>query len=369
MIFGIVKERFEDEMRVGLTPTGVYSLTSKGYQVYVESGAGAGANYSNEDYKKVGATVGYRADEIFGRADMLLKIKPPTLQEYDLVRDGQVIAAWFHLAVSPLDLTKILLHKKVSAISYERIRTDDGSMPILRHTSEICGKMLPQIAARYLESTKGGKGILLSGNPGIPAATVVILGAGVVGFNAAWAFFSLGCKVTVLDRDIDRLERLEKFFYGKINTMIATQYNLEKVMKFADVFVGAVLHPGHVTPHLISRDMVKMMSPKSLIIDVSIDQGGCFETSRPTTLHDPVYVEEGVVHYCVPTMTSAVARTASAALTNAFLPYLEEIAARGLEKACEEMPALGRGLTIRGGHILDEAVLEVYESRLRSQKA
>jgi len=365
MEFGVPKEVRDLEMRAGLTPAGALALVRAGHTVYVERGTGEGAGFDDKDYCRAGAQIVYSAAEAYGRADVVAKVTRPTAEEHQLFRSGQVILSFLHLPVASPDLLEALVEREVTAIAYEMIEEDDGLRPVLLPLSEVAGRMTPIIAGQLLMSTypqagsmggspsadKGGRGILLSGIPGVPPAAIVILGGGVLGSNAAGSFMGLGAQVTVLDADVSRLRRLDDIFGGRITTMISNEYNLYRAVKFADVLLGCVLVPGRRSPVLVSRDMVRRMRPGSLIIDFSIDQGGCVETSRPTTLRDQTFVEEGVVHHCVPNMTATVARTASYALTNSALPYLLALGAHGVPNVFEREPALVRGVNLFQGKL------------------
>lgn len=348
MNIGIPKERRPFEFRVGLSPAGVQILTQKGHQVYVEHEAGVGAGFSNLEYEKAGARIAYSADEVFGRADFLLKVSRPTKEELEWLRPGTTIAGFLHFASAQRNKIDLLLEKGITSIAYEQIQLADGSLPVLRPFSEIGGAMTPTIAARFLQCNRGGKGILLGGVPGVPPAEVVILGSGVVATYAANAFLGLGAHVTVLGIDLASLQRLHDRFHG-ISTMISSERNIEKVTSYADVLVGAVLVTGQRSPILVSRKMVQNMKPRSVIVDLSIDLGGCIETSRPTTHELPVYVDEGVTHYCVPNMPSVVARTATHAFVNAAMPYISSIADLGASAAAEADSALAMAINTRDG--------------------
>ncbi len=345
MEFGVPKEVRDLELRVGLTPAGVLGLVRAKHSVYVERDAGAGAGFSDEDYRQAGAQIIYSAAEAYGRADMVVKVTRPTAEEHSLFRTGQTISCFLHLSVASPDLVEALVEREVTAVAYETIQEEDGLLPVLLPLSEVAGRLTPIIAGQLLMSThsqrrpmgrlsageSGGRGILLSGIPGVPPAAIVILGGGVLGSSAARAFLGLGAQVTVLDADVKRLRHLDDIFGGRITTMLSNEYNLNRVVEFADVLVGCVLVPGRRAPVLISRDMVRRMRHGSVIIDFAIDQGGCVQTSRPTTLRDQTFVDEGVIHHCVPNMTATVARTASHALTNAVLPYLQSVGAYGCQ--------------------------------------
>lgn len=358
MNYGVPKEVRDLENRVGLTPAGVHALVGFGHTVYVQGGAGDGAGFSDEDFRAVGAQIVYSAEEAYGRADVVAKVTRLTAPEYALLRDGQTILSFTHLAVASRDLVEALQEHSITAIAYEMIQADDGSLPVLLTSSEVAGRLAPVIAGEFLASTRGGRGILLSGVPGVPPAAVVILGAGALGTSAARAFLGIGAQVTVLDRDPLRLQRIDEMFSGRATTLFSTAFNLRRVLEFADVLVGAVLVAGQRAPVLVTREIVKRMRTRALIIDFSIDQGGCIETSRLTTHRNPTYIEEGVIHYCVPTILSLVARTASHALLNASLPYLHEIGLRGVDAAIAQNPALARGVNVWRGKIVNAQIAE-----------
>lgn len=346
--FGVPREVRDLEKRVGLTPAGVLALVQAGHRVYVQSEAGDGAGFADEAYERVGGQIVYSAEEVYGRSDIITKVARPTAAEYPFFRPQQALFAFLHLPVASSDLRETLWKKEITAVAYEMISDDSGDHPILRPASEIAGRMTPIIAGRLLGSdlqVEGGQGlgILLSGVPGVPAATVVILGGGVLGQNAARACLGLGAEVTVLDNDMAKLRQLDMLFNGRINTMFATAYNLERAACFADVLVGAVLVPGQRAPVLIEREIVHQMRLGAVVIDFSIDEGGCIATSRPTTLRDPAFVAEGVIHCCIPNVTSAYARTTSYALTNAALPYLLAVGERGVEAALQQDVGLKNG--------------------------
>jgi alanine dehydrogenase len=325
--------------------------------VYVEHDAGVGGGFRDDEYEKAGARLVYSGEEAYGRADLLLKIARPLKEELDWLRPGCTMMGLLHLASARKDKLDLLLEKNVTSIAYEQIRLPDGSHPVLRAFSQMCGSMTAQIAARFLQNNWGGKGILLGGVPGVPPAEVAILGAGTVGTYAAQAFRGLGSHVIVLDSSLAALQILSDRFPG-IPTMIATKRNIERVVSFVDVLVGAVLTPGERTPQLVSREMVCSMKPRSVIIDIDIDEGGCVETARPTIHDNPVYVEEGVLHYCVPNMPGAVARTSTLALTQATLPYVMKLAELGWRRALSDDAGLRNGLQVAGGGITYRALAE-----------
>lgn len=346
----IPKERRPFEYRVGLSPAGVEILMQQGNQVYVEHDAGVGGGFSDTEYEKSGARIVYSGEEVYGRADLLLKIARPLKDELDWLRPGCTMMGFLHLASAHKDKLDILLDKKVTAIAYEQIRLADGTHPVLRVFSQMCGAMTAQIAARYLQNNWGGKGILLGGVPGVPPAEVAILGAGTVGTFAAQAFRGLGAHVIVLDRDLAPLQSLSDRFPG-IPTMLATKRNIERVASFADVLVGAVLVTGERTPALVTRETVRSMKPRSVIIDIDIDGGGCVETARPTIHDNPAYVEEGVIHYCVPNITGVVGRTATHAFVNSAMPFIMEVVQKGVERAIGENPAIESAVNTRAGNM------------------
>lgn len=348
MNIGVPREA-EFENRVGMTPAGAGILVAEGHRVFVESKAGVNAGFSDEDYLHAGTQVVYSPEEAWGRADLVAKVRAPVARELPYLHEEQILTGFLHLAVAPRSLIDVLLHRRITAIAYETIQERDGRLPVVIPMSEIAGRMIPVVAGGLLNNAMGGRGILLSGLPGIPSAEIVIVGAGVVGYNAAKTFLGLGAQVTLLDNNPDRLRDMDDRLRGRANTMLANTANLRKVCRFADVLVGCVLVPGARAPRLISRDMVQSMKRGAVLMDVSIDQGGCVEGTRPTTLRDPVYMEDGVVHYCVPNMSAAVARTATYAMSNATMPYLAMLAREGLVPAVREHPALARGvMTARG---------------------
>ncbi len=362
MDIGIPRERRESEYRVGLTPIGVQLLTAEGHTCYVERGAGLGAGFSDRDYEQAGARIVYQPQEAYGRADLVLKVARPTEEESDWLREGQTLMGLLHLAAARRSRVDALLEREVTAIGYEMIQTDDGALPVLMPLSQVAGRMMVQVAASLLQNDRGGKGILLGGVPGVPPAEVVIIGAGTLGAEAARAFCGIGAKVYVLDRDLHRLQVVDSLLHGAVITMVAHEFNVRKVARFADVLIGAVLVPGQRAPVVVTRDMVRTMKPRSTIIDVSIDQGGCVETSRPTTHKSPTFIEEGVIHFCVPNLPAVVARTATHAFNNAAWPYIQAVTKLGVEAALESQPALARGVNTRAGKIVNPA-LSVGEVR------
>ena len=356
MNIGIPKERRPFELRVGLSPAGVEILTQQGHQVYVEHEAGVGAGFDDREFETAGARIVYSPEEVFVRGDMLLKVARPTKEEIGWLRPGTTILGLLHLASSREDKVEMLLEKKIASIAYEQIETANGELPVLRPFSQIGGKMAASIAARLLQNNWGGKGILPGGIPGVPPAEVVIIGGGVVGMYATEAFIGLGAHVTVIDKSVDVLQQVYNRF-NCVTTMVSTKRNLEKATSYADVVIGAVLVTGERTPILITREMMRAMKPRSVFIDVSIDQGGCAETSRPTMHDQPTYVEEGVIHYCVPNMPGVVARTATHAFVNAAMPYLTEIANKGVADAILDNEAIGKAVNTYNGGLVHLSLL------------
>ena len=359
----IPKERRDSEYRVGLTPAGVQLLTQSGHHCFVEHEAGIGSGFSDYHYQQAGGSIVYSGEEIYGRADLILKVARPTDEEFKWMREGQTIMGFLHLASGKAEKTKILIEKNITAIGYEIIQDDNGTLPVLIPMSQLGGHMVPQIAAKILQNNYGGKGILLGGVPGVPPAEVIILGGGTSGRAAARTFIGMGASVYVLDRNLEKLRDLDREFQGRIITMVSHSFNIEKVCRFADVLVGAVLVPGERTPILVSREMVKSMRSRSIIIDISIDQGGCVETSRPTTHSNPTYIEEGVIHYCVPNMSGVIGRTATHVLNNAAWNFIKEVAEVGIETALEQNRALARGVYTYHGEIKSTCLANSLEGR------
>ncbi len=351
MIIGVPKERRTFEYRVGLTPAFAQMLTQAGHTVYVEHEAGLGAGFSDQDYLSSGAKIVYSAMEVFGRADLLLKVSRPLLEEIHWLRPGVTIAGLLHMASARQDKIQSLINQNITAIAYEHIQLNDGSLPVLKPLSQIGGRLAAQIGARLLQNNSGGKGILLGGIAGVPPAEVAVIGAGTVGTCAAIGFLRMGAHVTVLDTNLAALQRIYEKSPGFV-TMMSNQLNIARVCQYADVIVGAILVPGEKPPIIISRDMLKTMKPRSVLMDISIDEGGCFETSRPTTHEHSYYLEEGVIHYCVPNIPSVVARTATYAFLNAAFPYILEMANLGVEEATRKTSALERAVNISNGKLI-----------------
>ena len=356
MDIGIPRERREGEYRVGLTPIGVQLLTAEGHTCYIERGAGLGAGFSDRDYELAGGKIVYSTQEAYGRAELVLKVARPMAEEADWLTDGQTVMGLLHLAAARRSRVEALIQKHVTAIGYEMIQLEDGSLPVLTPLSQAAGRMTVQVAAMLSQNDRGGKGVLLSGVPGVPPAEVVIVGAGTLGTCAARAFLGIGANVYLLDQDLKRLQTVDSMLTSRVVTMVSHEFNLRKVVKFADVLVGAILVPGARTPIVITREMVRTMKARSVIMDLSIDQGGCVETSRPTTHRVPTFIEENVIHYCVPNMTSVVARTATHAFNNAAWPYIQAIVRKGVDAAIAEDASLARGVNIRQGEIVSPAL-------------
>jgi len=358
MNIGVPREGRVEEYRVGLTPAGVQLLTAAGHGCWVEHDAGLGAGFSDVDYQKAGGRIVYSPEEAYGRADLVVKVAPPRSEEVAWLREGAIVMGFLHLSAGKADAVQTLLAKRATAVAYEIIQNDDGSLPVLMPLSQVAGRLAPQIAATILQNDHGGNGILLGGVPGVPPAEVVIVGAGTFGAEAARAFLQTGASVHLLDQSLPRLQRLDEISGAGRQPimMVSYDFNLQKAARFADVLVGAVHVPGQRAPIVITRDMVKQMKPRSVVMDISINQGGCVETSRPTTHQNPTFVEEGVIHYCVPNMTSIVARTATHAFNNAAWPFVRHLADHGLSAALAAMPALRRGVATHQGHVVNSAL-------------
>jgi alanine dehydrogenase len=361
MNVGILKESPHRERRVALTPAGVQALVSGGNHVYIERDAGIASHFSNEEYQAVGGTIVYTSDEVFGRSDLLLKISSPTEEDCQRLVESQTIFSFLHLAIAKTRIIESLLARRICAVGYELIEDAHRDLPILQVMSEIAGQMSTQIAARFLESSNNGRGIVMGGITGIPPATVVIIGAGTVGSAAARMALGAGAEVIVLDKELARLRALEQRFNYRIVTALANEYYLKKSLQFADVVIGAVLIKGERAPHIVTENMVKGMKPGSLVIDISIDQGGCIATSRPTTIENPTYTLHNVIHYCVPNIPANAARTATYGLTNALLPYLLEVTQLGVARAVHENPGLARGVCTYQGECTNEAIARRFE--------
>ncbi len=359
MRIGCPKEVKDNEFRVGLTPAAARSYVDAGHEVVVEKGAGTGSGITDEEYKAAGAKILDTAKEVWSTADMIVKVKEPLPQEYDLMRENQLIYTYFHFAADET-LTKACLDKKIIAVAYETVQEADGSLPLLRPMSTIAGRMACLMGAYYLGKPHGGMGLLPTGVPGVAPANILVIGGGGVGSNAARVGAGLGAKVTILDVSPKVLENLTQIMPPNVFPLFSDSHTLEAELKEADIVVGAVLIPGAKTPKLVRKEHLKLMKPGSVIVDVAIDQGGCAETSKPTTHSDPVFVVDGVVHYCVANMPGAYSRTATFALSNNTIRYGLQIANKGVERACRENPALSKGLNMYKGVITYKPVAEAF---------
>ena len=359
-VVGVPKEIKDMEGRVSMQPDGVAELVHHGHEVVVQAGAGNGAGFTDQEYGEAGARLVDGPEEVFEAADLIVKVKEPVPEEYDRFREGQQLFTYLHLAADK-GLTEFLMERKIESIAYETVETPDGLLPLLTPMSEVAGRMSVQAAAHHLESPQGGAGLLLGGVPGTPAAKVTIIGGGVVGTEAAKIALGMRALVSVLDISPKRLAYLSDIFEGRADLVVPNRARTAAYVKQADVVIGAVLVHGAKAPKLVSREMVASMRPGSVVADVAIDQGGCIETARPTTHSDPTFVEEGVVHYCVANIPGAVARTSTLALTSATLPYLIQIAARGIEGAASDDADLAKGLSTLRGDLVSEPVAEAHD--------
>jgi alanine dehydrogenase len=359
MRIGVAKEIKTDEYRVALTPAGALELIQRGHDVLVETGAGLGSQFTDEQYAAVGAEL-VDVEAVWQRADLLLKVKEPIEEEYARLREGQILFTYLHIAADE-PLTRALLESGVTAVAYETVETDRRALPLLAPMSEVAGRIAPQAGATYLERPYGGRGLLLGGVAGVAPGEVLVIGGGIVGYNAAVIALGLGAHVTVLDRSVDRLRHLEEILSGRVTLLYSSRLQIEASVASADLVIGAVLIPGARAPKLVTREMIAGMKAGSVVVDVAIDQGGCFETSRPTTHSDPVYTVDDVIHYCVANMPGGVPITSTMALTNVTLPYVEAIADHGLAAAIARDPALARGVNVLGGKLTYEAVAQAHD--------
>jgi alanine dehydrogenase len=357
MLIGVTSEIKDNEARVGLIPSSIHELTAHGHRVMVQSGAGLGSGFTDEDYRLAGAEMVNGPDEIFSRAEMVVKVKEPQAEERKRLRPGQILFTYLHLAPDP-EQTSDLMDSKAVCIAYETVTSPSGALPLLTPMSEVAGRLAPQVGAHALEKAQGGRGILLGGVPGVPAASVVILGGGVSGTHATTIAVGMGAQVTVVDRSPDVLRRLSSQFGNAISTVYSTRAAIAELAREADLMIGAVLIPGAAAPKLLNRDVLRTMKKGSVLVDIAIDQGGCFETSRPTTHSDPTYVVDDVVHYCVANMPGAVARTSTLALNNATLPFVLAVADKGWRVALSQDPHLLAGLNVCDGQITCQPVAE-----------
>jgi len=355
MKIGLPKEIKDNEYRVGLTPAGVQALALAGHEVYVQKTAGEGSGFTDDQYVKAGGQLLDTADDIWQTGDMIVKVKEPVAPEYPRMRENQLLFTYLHLAPE-FELTKQMLERKVTGVAYETITDNVGRLPLLTPMSEVAGRMSVQVGATYLEKMNGGRGILLGGVPGVPAANVVIIGGGIVGTEAAKMAVGLGAKVTIIDRNLDRLRQLDDIFLSKVQTLASSRYAIEDAISHADLVIGAVLVVGAAAPKLVTRDMLHLVPQGAVLVDVAVDQGGCFETTHATTHSNPTYYEEGVLHYCVANMPGAVPRTSTFALTNATLPYALDLANKGFEQAIADDAGLYEGVNTFAGKLTYDAV-------------
>ncbi len=358
MKIGVAKEIKTDEYRVALTPAGARELVQRGHDVTVETGAGVGSAFADDAYEAAGARIA-SVEDVGADSDLLLKVKEPIEPEYARLREGLVLFTYLHIAADE-PLTRALVDSGIAAVAYETVETNNGGLPLLAPMSEIAGRLAAQAGAYFLEKPLGGRGLLLGGVPGVAPGRVVVIGGGMVGYNAAVIAIGLGANVTILERSLDRMRHLEEVLSGRVSLVMSSSLQIEESLRDADVVIGAVLIPGAVAPKLVTRDMVAGMKDGAVLADVAIDQGGCAETSRPTTHSEPVYTVEGVTHYCVANMPGAVPITSTKALTNATLPYVEAIAEHGLAEAVARDPALARGVNVLDGKITYEAVADAH---------
>jgi alanine dehydrogenase len=361
MDVGLIKDRRPFEHRIGLTPGGVRALTENGHRVYLEDDAGLEAGFSNEAYRDVGATVVYSDEEVRLRSQMLIRLSPPTPEDCESFQPGQVVISAWHLAVAAESYFTRLLDNKVTTVGYEIIEDDNGHAPVLEAMSEIAGRLAVTIGAGLVLNEFGGKGLLVGGAPGIPPASMVILGAGTLGCEAAKFARGIGAHVLVLDNDINALRRVQSMTADEVPTMIATRPRIENALGFADILVCSVAVHGERTPIIVTRDMLKLMKPRSVIMDLSIDQGGCCETSRPTDFSNPTYEVDGIIHFCVPNLASTASRASTRSLTNAILPFVEEIADKGFDRAIRDNSAIRRGTYTYDGHCIRKGIAKIFD--------
>lgn len=360
MIIGVPKEIKDDENRVALTPAGVKELCKRGHDVYIQLNAGHESGLSDEEYKNAGAKILSTIEEVYGLAEMIIKVKEPIAREYPLIKENQLLFTYFHFA-SYRPLTEAMIESKSICLAYETVEKTDRSLPLLVPMSEVAGRMAVQEGAKYLEKPMGGRGILLGGVPGVNPAKVLILGGGIVGTQAAKMAAGLGADVTIMDISLPRLRYLSDIMPANVSTLMSNEYNIRELIPHHDLIVGAVLIPGAKAPHLITKDMLKDMRPGTVLVDVAVDQGGCIETCKPTTHQDPIYIVDDVIHYCVANMPGAVPYTSTVALTNATLPYVLQLANKGWQQACIDNYELKSGLNIVHGEVVYEAVAEAFD--------
>ncbi|HWE82409.1 MAG TPA: alanine dehydrogenase [Gaiellaceae bacterium] len=358
MRIGVAKEIKSDEYRVALTPAGALELINRGHEVTIETGAGTGSSFADTTYERVGARIA-SIDDVWASSDLLLKVKEPIEPEYGRLREGLVLFTYLHIAADE-PLTRALVDSGIGAVAYETVETARGALPLLAPMSEVAGRLAAQAGAYFLEKPFGGRGLLLGGVPGVAPGRVVIIGGGIVGYNAAIMALGLGAQVTILERSIDRMRHLEEILSGRVTLLMSSSLQVAEAVADADLVIGAVLIPGAVAPKLVTREMIAGMNEGAVVVDVAIDQGGCFETSHPTTHSDPVFVVDGVIHYCVANMPGGVPITSTNALTNATLPYVEAIADHGLRGAVTADQALAKGVNVLAGKVTYEAVAEAH---------
>ncbi len=360
MIIGVPKEIKNNENRIAVTPAGAAELVKSGHEVFVQAGGGLGSGFPDEDYLSIGAKILATIEDVYTIAEMIIKVKEPIEPEYKLIKNGQILYTYFHFA-SGKDLTNAMIESGSICLAYETVELENRTLPLLIPMSEVAGRMSVQEGAKYLEKTFGGYGVLLGGVPGVPPANVLILGGGIVGTEAAKMAAGLGADVTLMDISLPRLRYLDDIMPPNVKTLISNEYNIREAVKRNDLIIGAVLIPGAKTPHLVTRDMLKTMKPGTVLVDVAVDQGGCFETTIATTHAEPIFVVDDVIHYCVANMPGAVPRTSTLALTNAILPYAIQIADKGWKQACIDNLALRKGLNVVDGQIVYKEVAEAFD--------
>ncbi len=360
MIIGVPKEIKNNENRIALTPAGAAELVKRGHEVYVQKNGGNGSGFHNEDYVAAGAKILPTIEDVYAIAEMIIKVKEPIEPEYKLIKEGQILYTYFHFA-SGEALTHAMIENKSVCLAYETVELADRSLPLLIPMSEVAGRMSIQEGAKYLEKTYGGYGVLLGGVPGVPPAKVLVLGGGIVGTEAAKMAAGLGADVTIMDISLPRLRYLDDIMPANVKTMMSNDYNIREMVQTHDLIIGAVLIPGAKAPHLVTRDMLKTMRPGTVMVDVAVDQGGCFETTKATTHTDPTFVIDDVIQYCVANMPGAVPRTSTIALTNATLPYAIQIAEKGWKQACIDSEPLRKGLNVVGGKVVYKGVADAFD--------
>ncbi|MCE4563523.1 alanine dehydrogenase [Maribellus sp. CM-23] len=365
MIIGVPKEIKNNENRIALTPAGAAELSKRGHEVYIQAGGGAGSGFPDEDYINAGAKILPTIEDVYGIAEMIIKVKEPIEPEYKLIKKGQILYTYFHFASSE-ELTNAMIENGSVCLAYETVEMANRSLPLLIPMSEVAGRMSVQEGAKYLEKTFGGYGVLLGGVPGVPPANVLIIGGGIVGTEAAKMAAGLGADVTIMDVSLPRLRYLDDIMPPNVKTMMSNEYNIREAVKQNDLIIGAVLIPGAKAPHLVTRDMLSTMKPGTVLVDVAVDQGGCFETTKATTHAEPTFVVDHVLHYCVANMPGAVPRTSTIALTNATLPYAIQIAQKGWKQACIDSEPLRKGLNVVDGKVVYEGVAEAFNLPLHN---